>query len=533
MSEALLRVEGLRVALPKGADRPWALDDVSLDVQRGEILCLVGESGSGKSVLASALMGALPRGLRRTQGRVLFGGDDLAALPERRLRALRGNSIAMVFQEPMAALNPALTIAAQVEEVFAIHRPAMSRAERRKRALALLADTHLPDPAEIALRYPHQISGGQCQRVVIAMALALGPKLLVADEPTTALDVTTQAQILHLMRELRDEHGHAVLLVTHDFGVVADTADRIAVMQGGRLVEHGLARQVLDAPTHPYTKSLLAAVPSLVPRRRMPVGDAPAMELRSLSKHYGKVRALDRVTLDIPRGSTVAVVGESGSGKSTLARTVIRLVEPTSGRVLIEDVDFASLPRVELRRRRRLVQMVFQDPAGSLNPRRSVGNLLARAGRLGGLGMGEARSKAAELLDMVGLPPQAADRRPSDFSGGQRQRIGIARALAMRPSIVIADESVSALDVSVQAQVLDLLAELKRRTGMTLLFITHDLRVAAQIADRIAVMRNGQVVEHGVAAEVLLHPADDYTTTLVEAAPGRAWQARAVKEKVV
>ncbi|GGF12430.1 ABC transporter ATP-binding protein [Aliidongia dinghuensis] len=525
MSEPVISVENLSVALPRGADRRWAVEDMSLTVERGEILCVVGESGSGKSVLASALMGALASGLKAKGGRVLFEGEDLARAPARRLRSIRGNKIAMIFQEPMAALNPAVPAGKQVEEVFEIHAPAMGAEERRRRALKLLADTHLPEPERIAASYPHQLSGGQCQRVVIAMALAMEPLLLIADEPTTALDVTTQAQILKLVRELRDDHGHGILFVTHDFGVVADIADRVAVMQGGRLVEIGAAADVLTRPQHPYTKKLLAAVPSLAPAAARPmVVTPPAIRLEGVCKSYGRLQAVRQVTLEVPRGATLAVVGESGSGKSTLAKTVIRLIEPSDGRVLIEDVDFARLPKVELNRRRRLIQMIFQDPYGSLNPRRTVGDMLVRAGVLGGASTGEARRRAAELVELVGLRPEALGRKPHAFSGGQRQRIGIARALAMNPSIIIADESVSALDVSVQKQVLELLEDLQRRTGLTMLFITHDLRVAAQIADLIAVMQRGEVVEFGPAAEVLFAPRHTYTAELVDAAPGRHWQ---------
>jgi len=527
MSDAILRIDGLSVALPSGADRRWAVEALSLEVNRGEILCVVGESGSGKSVLASAIMGALPRGLRRSAGRIVFRGDDLAAMPERQLRSIRGRDIAMIFQEPTAALNPAIRVGQQVEEVFQIHRPDMPANERRQRVLRLLADTHLPDPEAIAARFPHEISGGQCQRVVIAMALALTPALLIADEPTTALDVTTQAQILRLLRELRDAHAHGIILVTHDFGVVADTADRIAVMQGGRLVEVGLADQVLNRPAHPYTQSLIAAVPGLVPPLRPVRAPAPpVLQVRGLSKSYGSVRAMDGVDLDVERGATLAIVGESGSGKSTLARTLIRLVEPSGGQVMIGGADYAVLRGSALRMQRRRVQMIFQDPYGALNPRRTVGDVLVRAGVLGGLTGAQARLRAAELVGLVGLSPQALERRPASFSGGQRQRVGIARALAMNPDIVIADESVSALDVSVQAQVLALLADIQARTELTLLFITHDLRVAAQIADEIAVMWRGRVVEHGPAADVLGRPRHAYTAELVAAAPGRAWQAQ-------
>ena len=525
MSRArVVSIEHLSVALPTDGDRPFAVEDVSLAVARGEIVCVVGESGSGKSVLASAIMGALPRGLRHAGGEIRFDGLDLAQLPERNLRAIRGRKIAMIFQEPMAALNPAIRIGAQIEEILEIHDPAMAKAERTRRALGLMREMQLPDPEILARRYPHEISGGQCQRVVIAMALAWSPALLIADEPTTALDVTTQAEILRLIKNLRDEHGHGVLFVTHDFGVVADIADRVAVMQRGHIVEIGTADQVLNRPQHDYTRQLIAAVPSLIPLHRPPIAATPALRLEGLSRFFGPVRAVDDVTFDVPSGGTVAIVGESGSGKSTLAKAVIRLLAPDTGRTLIEDIDFAHLGGRELMRRRRLIQMVFQDPFGSLNPNRTVGAVLERAGVLGGLGAKAARAQATELLDLVGLQPEALHRKPEAFSGGQRQRIGIARALAMRPSIIIADEAVSALDVSVQKQVLELLDRLQRDRGLTMLFITHDLRVAAGVADRIAVMQRGKVVEFGPAVQVLLHPEHPYTAELVAAAPGRAWQ---------
>ncbi len=523
---AIVEITDLHIALPKGADRHWAVEAVSLAVAPAEILCVVGESGSGKSVLASAIMGALPRGLRRASGNIRFKGEEITRLPESRLRAMRGRDVAMIFQEPMASLNPAIRVGRQIEEVFEIHAPAMAGAERTSRALDLMREMRLPEPAAMARRFPHQLSGGQCQRVVIAMALAFTPALLIADEPTTALDVTTQARILDLIRNLRAEHGQGILFVTHDFGVVADIADRVAVMRHGRLVEIGAVEQVLNDPRHDYTRQLLAAVPSLTPRVRADTGAAPALRLEGVSKNFGTVRAVDDVTFEVPRGGTVAIVGESGSGKSTLAKAVIRLLEPSAGRVLVEDADFARLGRGELMRRRRLVQMIFQDPHGSLNPNRTVGDVLTRAGVLGGLAAGGARAQAAELIELVGLEPTALQRRPAAFSGGQRQRIGIARALAMRPAIVVADESVSALDVSVQKQVLELLDRLQSRGGLTMLFITHDLRVAAQIADRIAVMQRGRIVEFGRAVQILLSPEHPYTAELVAAAPGRAWQAR-------
>jgi peptide/nickel transport system ATP-binding protein len=363
------------------------------------------------------------------------------------------------------------------------------------------------------------------------MALALRPALLIADEPTTALDVLTQAQILRLILELRGKSanasagGQAVLFVTHDFGVVADIADRVAVMQAGRVVEIGPAQQILRAPQHAYTRTLIAAVLGLSPRPKRATAAEAGLSIEALNVAFGPVRAVDDVSLRIPKGGTLAVVGESGSGKTTLARAAIRLVATQGGRILLGGEDFAALRGRPLRRRRRLVQMIFQDPYGSLNPRRTVGAILARAGRLGGLDGARANQRAADLIGRVGLPVAALHRRPAAFSGGQRQRIGIARALAMNPELVIADESVSALDVSVQAQVLALLAELQSQQGLTLLFITHDLRVAARIADIILVMRAGRVVECRPAAELLTEPRDAYTKQLLAAAPGRAWQA--------
>jgi peptide/nickel transport system ATP-binding protein len=425
-------------------------------------------------------------------------------------------------------LNPAVKVGAQIEEVFKLHSRLSAR-ERRLKITALLSDTRLPDPERIAASYPHQLSGGQCQRVVIAMALALRPALLIADEPTSALDVTTQAQVLKLMRELRDEHGHAVLFITHDFGVVAEVADRVAVMQGGHIVEIGAAPALLDAPRHPYTRKLIAAVPRAEPRSILSVrpNASPSLEIAHLAKSYRaggqRIAALKDASFVLDKGRTLGVVGESGSGKSTLARVAIRLTPADRGSVRVGGVDLAKLGGRALARARRKMQMIFQDPYGSLNPRHSVGAIITRAGRLGGRSSAEARENAIELLRLVGLKPEAFARKPHEFSGGQRQRVGIARALAMNPEVVFADECVSALDVSVQKQVLRLIAELQARLDLTLVFITHDLRVAAQVSDYIAVMRQGEIVEFGEAEEVLKRPRHPYTRELIAAAPGRNW----------
>ena len=525
-ADPILEVEGLSIALPAGADRPFAVEGVSLDLRPGEILCLVGESGSGKSVMSSSLMGALASGLTRAAGRIRLGGEDVTSHGEAQWRAIRGARVAMIPQEPMAALNPSMRVGRQIEEVFQIHAPRPA-GERRRRALDLLAAMGLPEPERIYRSYPHQISGGQCQRVCIAMALALNPQVLIADEPTTALDVTTQAQVLSLIRQLRDDHGQSVLFITHDLGVVAEIADRVAVMEKGRLVEVGPADQVLGAPAHPYTRALIAAAPSATPADRPAAPPARAamrgaLSVENLEKHYGARRALNAISLTIEPATTVALVGESGCGKSTLARLLVRLTRPSGGRVLVNGVDLSQQSGAGLARTRRAIQMIFQDPFGSLNPRRKIGEVIARAAMRAGQDAATARATARQLLEQVGLSASAYHRRPSAFSGGQRQRIGIARALAMQPDILIADECVSALDVSVQAQILALLDDLQKRLGLTIVFITHDLRVAAQISDRVVVMRAGEIVEDGPARQVLAAPQHPYTQALLAAAPGAA-----------
>jgi len=526
----ILAVEGLTVALPKGADRAFAVEEVSLELRRGEILCIVGESGSGKSALSGAIMGAPAPGLRVAGGSVRLKGQELTKLSERAWCRIRGNRIAMIFQEPMASLNPAVPVGLQIMEVFELHAK-FGVAERRERALALIRSMQLPDPERIAASYPHQLSGGQCQRVIIAMALAMNPEVLIADEPTTALDVTTQAQVLKLIRELRALHGHTILFITHDFGVVAEIADRIAVMRHGRIIEMGDAKQVLTQPQHPYTRELLAAVPSLVPPEgaATPEGTVtpaipaskPVLAVTALRKSYGRVHAVDEISFDLERGTTLSIVGESGCGKSSLARLIVRLSEPTSGRVDVNGKCFLTLTGGELRSSCRAVQMIFQDPSGSLNPLRTAGAVLARAAVLAGADRRAARERAGELFDRVGLPREGLQRRPAAFSGGQKQRIGIARALAMNPDVLIADESLSALDSSSQAQILALLRKLQNELGLAILLITHDLRVAAQISHRIAVMQAGRIVEIGPAEQVINSPEHPYTRELLDSAPGR------------
>jgi peptide/nickel transport system ATP-binding protein len=426
-----------------------------------------------------------------------------------------------------------MSCGSQIEEVLKAHTR-LAPAERRARILEIMGQVRLPEPERLIDAYPHQLSGGQRQRIMIAMALVLEPALLIADEPTTALDVTTQAQILNLIREIQRTHRTAVLFITHDFGVVAEIADRVAVMQTGRIVETGEAAKVLRAPEHPYTRMLISAVPSLVPRHRAAKENAaPVLATRKLNKVYKGggwlqpvrvVHAARDVDLAVRRGETLGLVGESGSGKSTVARCIVRLVAPTSGQILIDDDDIARLPPRRLRAHRRRVQIVFQDPYRSLNPRRTVGQSIVEGPMNFGLARTEAWDRARELMALVGLDPKALDRYPHQFSGGQRQRVCIARALAMEPELLIADEAVSALDVSVQAQVLELLDQVRLRFELAMLFITHDLRVAAQVCDRIAVMYQGEVVEQGPAVDVFSRPSHTYTRALFDAAPGRQWE---------
>jgi peptide/nickel transport system ATP-binding protein len=534
MTGPVLDVQGLTVRLPAGADRVNAVENVSFSVAPGEIVCVVGESGSGKSVTSHAIMGLLPpRQLTVAGGRVLLEGDDLLTKSPTEMRRIRGDRIAMIFQEPMTALNPVMKVGDQVAEVLDIHT-ALSERERRQRVLDVMASVHLPEPERLIDVYPHQLSGGQRQRIMIAAALVLDPVLLIADEPTTALDVTTQAQILKLIKELRERRNTGVLFITHDFGVVAEVAHRVVVMQHGRVVEQGSVDDVLRRPRDDYTRMLIRAVPSLSPPVRVPITEAPiVLQTNDLTKTYisggffGKrreVKAARDVNLLVRRGETLGVVGESGSGKSTVARCIARLIEPSEGAILIEGADVAKLSTRALRPHRKRVQIVFQDPYRSLNPRRSVGDAITEGPANYGMSQRDAVARARELMGLVGLDPEALSRFPHQFSGGQRQRICIARALAMDPEILVADEPVSALDVSVQAQVLQLLDDVRKRFNLAVLFITHDLRVAAQVCDRIAVMHKGEVVEEGATAAVFRAPQHAYTRALFDSAPGKNFE---------
>lgn len=530
--EPVLVVENLTVALPKEMDRAHAVEGISFALRPGKVLCIVGESGSGKSVTANAVMGLLPSTLTIEAGAIRLRGRDLVGLPAAERRGLYGRVVSIVFQDPLSALNPLMTVGDQVEEVMAAHPDAAPK-DRRGRVIELLAEVGLPTPDLMALQYPFRLSGGQRQRVMIAMALALDPDVLIADEPTTALDVTTQAQILDLIHRLQRRKNMAVMFITHDFGVVADIADHVIVMEKGHLVEQGPAAEVLETPAHPYTRRLLAAVPRLaVADCRLPDAAAPVViEIEGLTKTYrgagslfGKVRevrAVDGVSFAVRRGQTVGVVGESGSGKSTLGRLVMKLIDADGGRILFNGSDIVPMPEPEFRRMRPLVQMIFQDPFASLNPRHAIGRILTAGPRAHGLPAAAARTRALGLLDRVGLQASAYDRYPHEFSGGQRQRIGIARALIFDPVLLIADEAASALDVSIQAQVLELLDEIQRETRVAMIFITHDLRVASQICDEVAVMQRGKLVEFGPAATIFGAPESPYARSLVAAIPGR------------
>ncbi|TJZ85480.1 ABC transporter ATP-binding protein [Paracoccus hibiscisoli] len=530
-ADVVLQACDLTVTLPDTPGNPGVLKSIDVTIRAGETVCLVGESGSGKSVTSLAIMGLLPQALQVAGGTIQLQGRDLLPLTQAQMRELRAARVAMIFQEPMTALNPVLRVGDQIMEVMELHTD-MGTAERRRRAVAIMEQVHLPDVERIFKSYPHQLSGGQRQRIMIAMALVLEPVLLIADEPTTALDVTTQKQILALIDELQRDHGTAVLFITHDMGVVAEIADTVYVMKHGEIVEHGAVETLLREPRADYTRKLLQAVPSLSPRDARPAGDDAVLRVERLNKIYGgggilrklpQAHAAKDVTFSLSRGRTLGIVGESGSGKSTVARCIMRLIDPTSGRILLDDADIATLSRSALRPHRRKLQVVFQDPMRSLNPRWTIGESLIEGPLNYGTTRADAMAEAARLMGVVGLPADALARYPHQFSGGQRQRIAIARAVMMRPDVLVADEAVSALDVSVQAQVLDLLDQLQRDLGIAIVFITHDLRVAAQICDEVIVMQRGAVVEHGPAGQVLAAPAHPYTRALIEAAPGRSW----------
>ena len=530
--DAALTIEALSLSLPDGMERGFAVRDVSFDLVPGQILCVIGESGSGKSVTANAVMGLLPRSIGHAGGAIRVGQADLSKMSDGDLRDMRGRVVSMIFQDPLSALNPLMTVGAQIVEVMASHHVG-TPATRAARAIELLSEVGLPDPPLMFDQYPFRLSGGQRQRVMIAMALALEPNILIADEPTTALDVTTQAQILKLIRDIQRRKKISVMFITHDFGVVAEIADSVVVMEKGRVVEQGSAEKVLKTPSHPYTQRLIAAVPHMIGQNRVPhaaTSEVPLLQVRDLAKTYRSgsrffgtervVQAVRDVSFDLLPGRTLGVVGESGSGKSSMGRLLVKLMDSDSGQIIFEGQDIARLSEDRFRAIRPKIQMIFQDPFASLNPRSTVGHILTVGPCAHGMPYPTAKATAQELLARVGLDAGAFGRYPHEFSGGQRQRVGIARALMFKPRLLVADESVSALDVSIQAQILTLLDEIQRDTGVAMVFITHDLRVASQICDEIVVMQKGRIVESGPPSEIFLNPRSAYTQELVAAIPG-------------
>ncbi|KGE00232.1 MULTISPECIES: ABC transporter ATP-binding protein [Rhizobium/Agrobacterium group] len=551
----ILKIDNLSVAFRTEAGLRPAVNGVSLSLVSGEILGLVGESGSGKTILSLAAMGLLPQNAVVTSGRVEFAGADLLTVRPDVLRKLRGKRISMIFQDPMASLDPVFRCGDQIVEAILLHER-MTRRQARERALELLQKVGIADPARCLRSYPHELSGGQCQRVMIAMAVACKPDVIIADEPTTALDVTVQKQVLNLLRGLNREIGAAILLITHDLGVIYEVADRVAVIYHGDLMEEAATADLFAAPCSDYTKALIASMPSAsAPQSRLPVitrdgsgmisslaearpaakpkpaidgASEPLLHIRDLTKSYWvrdnalatprAFRAVDNVSLAIPSRSTLGLVGESGCGKSTLSRLVMRLIEPDDGAIEFDGRNLVSLGREEMRAARRDMALVFQNPYGSLNPRQTVTDLVAAPIDIHQGGRGR-EAAVAKLMDAVGLPRNAMKRYPHEFSGGQRQRIVIARALALKPRLLICDEAVSALDVSVQAQVLNLLQDLQDEFDLTYLFISHDMSVVRHVSDMIAVMQKGRIVEAGPAGEVFDNPKAEYTRTLLSAVP--------------
>ncbi|CCE10149.1 putative oligopeptide transport protein (ABC superfamily, atp_bind) [Bradyrhizobium sp. STM 3843] len=529
ISQSLLSVTDLSVAFHQQGRASLAVDRVSFDIKRGECVALVGESGSGKSVSALSVLKLLPYPVAsHPSGSIRFKGRDLLTLSEREIREIRGSDISIIFQEPMTSLNPLHTIERQITEIIHLHRP-MSNSAARARTLELLTQVGIPEPETRLGSYPHQLSGGQRQRVMIAMALANEPDLLIADEPTTALDVTVQAQILTLLADIRARLGMSLLFITHDLGIVRRIADRVCVMNGGKIVEHGPVEQVFTAPKHPYTKALLAAEPKPDPAPPRP--DAPeVMSANDLKVWFpikrglfrstvGHIKAVDGVSLAVRRGETLGVVGESGSGKTTLGLALLRLIS-SDGPIVFLGRNIQGLKFKDVRPFRRNMQVVFQDPFGSLSPRMSVGDIIAE-----GLSVHQPKlsddareARVIKALEDVGLDPETRFRYPHEFSGGQRQRISIARAVVLEPSFIVLDEPTSALDMLFQSQMVDLLRELQRKHDLTYMFISHDLRVVAALASHLIVMRNGKVVEEGPAAELFKNPKSDYTRALFAAA---------------
>ncbi|MDG0996590.1 MAG: ABC transporter ATP-binding protein [Gammaproteobacteria bacterium] len=543
---SLLQVNALSTVIRGRAEDALVVRDISFNVQRGETLALVGESGSGKSITALSIARLLPPAAHVSAGEIILSGHDLMQISEREMRDVRGSKIAMIFQEPMNSLNPVLTIGDQISEAVRRHQT-MKRSAARQQSIDLLAAVGLPAPRRNIDEYPHQLSGGMRQRVMIAMALAAQPDLLIADEPTTALDVTIQAQVLELLKDLQSQFNMGLLFITHDLAVVKQTADRIAVMHQGELVEQGSSEAFFAAPKHAYSRTLLGAIPTAQKRQQRDheqgleqskgviannAAVGPLLSVRNLQVHFpiragvfrrtvDYVRAVDDVSFDLHAAKTLALVGESGCGKTTVGKAIVQLLKSNQGSVQFQQRDLQSLNNEDLRKTRRDLQIVFQDPYSSLNPRMLVGDILEEGmTALAVLKTAQDRQRKIKLLlDQVGLPTDSLLRYPHEFSGGQRQRISIARALAVEPKLIVCDEPTSALDVSVQAQVLNLLIDLQAELGMSYLFITHDMAVVSYLADEVAVMHQGRIVEQGPTEQILLEPQHHYTQSLLAAVP--------------
>ncbi|WP_438820607.1 ABC transporter ATP-binding protein [Aminobacter carboxidus] len=552
----MLQIENLVTTFDTAEGGFNAVDGVSLYIEEGETLAVVGESGSGKSVTALSIMRLTPPGSSKIEGAIWFEGKNLLTLPDDEIRQIRGNKIAMIFQEPMTSLNPVYSIGSQIGEALITHR-GLSHSQAKAETIRLLEKVRIPTAKSRIGDYPHNFSGGMRQRVMIAMALACNPKILIADEPTTALDVTIQAQILDLIKSLQKEEGMSVLFITHDMGVVAEIADRTVVMYNGEAVETGTTAEIFAHPKHPYTRALLSAVPRLgsMDGRKRPmrfpivnrvtgesdvpvevpdtvkITQRPLLEVKGLTKRFdmrsgifspvkGRVHAVENVSFNVNVGETLALVGESGCGKSTTGRAVLRLTDPDSGSLALNGVDLMKLNKAELRNARRQMQMIFQDPFASLNPRLSIGAAVAEPLLTNKLATrSQARERVADLLRQVGLQPEMAERFPHEFSGGQRQRICIARALSLEPGLIVADEAVSALDVSVKAQVVNLMLDLQARMGLGYLFISHDMGVVERVSHRVAVMYLGEIVEIGSREAIFQNPQHPYTKRLLAAVP--------------
>ncbi|WP_078381803.1 ABC transporter ATP-binding protein [Sutcliffiella halmapala] len=533
--ETLLQVKDLKISFQTGDTEFEAVKGVSFEIKKGETLGIVGESGSGKSVTARSIMRLLPSPPSfMKSGEITYQTEDLISKSEKEMEAIRGRHISMIFQDPMSSLNPTMQVGKQIIESLIKHQD-LPKKEAKKKALELLQLVGIPNSELRYSQYPHEFSGGMRQRVMIAIALACRPSLLIADEPTTALDVTIQAQILNLMKEMQEKFGTAIILITHDFGVVARMCDRVAVMKKGEIVETGTTEAIFESPQHPYTKKLLNALPRLdetKKKKRTPLilrgADVtePLLQVTSLKQHFplgkGKIlKAVDNISFHINPGETLGLVGESGSGKSTTGRALLRLHEPTDGEVLYKGIPINRLTKTELKIMRRHMQMIFQDPYSSLNPRNKVVDIIGHALDLHGMARSnqERKKKVEELLEMVGLDAFHAERYPHEFSGGQRQRIGIARALAVEPSFIVCDEPLSALDVSIQSQIVSLLDDLQQKLGLTYLFIAHDLSMVKHISDRVAVMYRGKIVELAESEELYSNPQHEYTKSLLSAIP--------------